>query len=171
MTTITVTVSDNGVMLNAGDVSSPAAIGKSGVTRHQDKSEGDGMTPLGVWPLRCVYYRADRISLPDCSLTTIPITDDMGWCDAPDHKDYNTVITLPFAASHEVMMREDSAYDIVIPLGYNDAPPEAGRGSAIFFHLLHDGKTYTEGCVAIPREVMLSILPMITEDSVMIIQK
>ena len=31
-----------------------------------------------------------------------------------------------------MMWRDDGAYDLVVPLGYNDAPPEPGRGSAIF---------------------------------------
>lgn len=171
MTIITVSKTESGVFLNAGDVTCLAAIGRNGMTPEGDKTEGDGMTPIGVWPIRCLYYRTDRINLPNCGVTAIPITDAMGWCDDPDHEAYNTIIHLPFSASHEVMMRADSAYDIVITLGYNDDPPEAGRGSAIFFHLLHEDKSFTEGCVAIPRDEMLSILPMIKNDSVMVIQR
>ena len=47
-----------------------------------------------------------------------------GWCDDPAHPDYNTLVRLPFAASHEEMWRADGLYDLVVELGYNDAPPE-----------------------------------------------
>jgi len=59
----------------------------------------------------------------------------------------------------------DVAYDIVIVLGHNDAPPVRGMGSAIFWHIWVPGEggspKPTEGCVAIAREKMDSILPML----------
>ena len=162
---------ENGrVMLKAGDVHCPAAIGKNGMVAAEDKREGDLKTPIGVWPLRCLYFRADKITLADCSLKMIPITKDMGWCDAAEHDDYNKEVALPFDASHEKMWRDDHAYDLVIPMGYNDENPMSGKGSAIFFHLLHDGKDHTAGCVAIAREDMLAILPHITTQTVVRIE-
>ena len=37
----------------------PCAIGKGGIVT--DKREGDGGTPIGVWRMESVHYRADRV--------------------------------------------------------------------------------------------------------------
>ena len=150
----------NGHMVKVG-------LGKAGITAEDKKREGDGKTPIGTYPLRQVYYRPDRVTLPPVMLEAIPITPDMGWCDDHHHPDYNRLIRLPFEGSHEKMWRDDNAYDVVIPLGYNDDPPHPGLGSAIFFHILHEGRDHTEGCVAIPADVMLDILPKLTPDTKM----
>ena len=166
ITEITVEKKNDHIILTADDVNCPAAIGRNGMVDQTLKSEGDGMTPIGIWPVRCLYFRPDRITLPSCALTQIPITPDMGWCDDPEHHDYNKEVRLPFGASHEMMWRDDHAYDVVIPLGYNDDQPIPHNGSAIFFHLLHDGKDVTAGCVAIARDHMISILPKLTTKTV-----
>ena len=36
------------------------ALGPAGVVEAQAKREGDGATPLGVWPMLRVVYRPDR---------------------------------------------------------------------------------------------------------------
>ena len=56
------------------------------------------------------------------------------------------------------MWRDDGAYDLVVMLGLNDAPPIAGRGSAIFLHCIADGKTSTAGCVAVERDDLITLL-------------
>ncbi len=86
---------------------------------------------------------------------------DDGWCDDSRHRRYNRPVPLPFAASHERMWRDDSLYDAVIEIGWNDRPAIRGRGSAIFFHLARPGFTPTEGCVAVDRAAMRRLLPLI----------
>ena len=144
----------------------PCAIGKHGAT--SDKQEGDGKTPLGTFPLRKICYRADRLTLPPLHASFHPttITQEMGWCDDPTHPAYNLPVTLPFAASHETLWREDHRYDIIIPLGYNDAPPVAGKGSAIFFHLTED-YSGTEGCVALTQGDLFFLLPHLVQGMLM----
>ena len=56
------------------------------------------------------------------------------------------------------MWRDDGLYDIVVELGYNDAPPVAGLGSAIFLHLREPHTRHTAGCVAVTRDDMLAML-------------
>ncbi len=133
------------------------AIGKAGFS--DDKREGDNKTPLGAYPLRCCYYRPDRVERPQTGLEVIAITPEMGWCDAPHHPDYNKPVKLPFNPSHEKLWRDDNAYDIIIPMGYNDVSPVSGKGSAIFFHLAQPDFRGTEGCIAIAKEEMLKLLP------------
>jgi L,D-peptidoglycan transpeptidase YkuD (ErfK/YbiS/YcfS/YnhG family) len=62
------------------------------------------------------------------------------------------------------MWRDDGAYDLVVMLGFNDAPPIAGRGSAIFLHCIADGKTGTAGCVAVDRDDLMGMLGLADAD-------
>ena len=55
------------------------AIGKNGVS--VDKKEGDGTTPIGCFPIRRVFYRADKVEKPVSPFETIVLTRDDGWCD------------------------------------------------------------------------------------------
>lgn len=123
------------------------AVGRSGFTRN--KREGDGATPVREFPLREVFYRADRIAEPRTGLPCRALTDSDGWCDDPADPSYNRLVSLPYPASHEVLMRSDGLYDLLVVLGYNDELVVAGRGSAIFLHVAAPDFTPTEGCVAL----------------------
>jgi L,D-peptidoglycan transpeptidase YkuD (ErfK/YbiS/YcfS/YnhG family) len=146
-----------------------AAIGRGGLAH--DKREGDLATPIGNFPLRLCYFRPDRVVPPQTGLTLIPLSPYDGWCDDVAHTDYNQHVKLPFAGRHEQLWREDTVYDIIIPLGYNDAPIVPGKGSAIFFHLAHEDYRGTEGCVAIARADMLALLPQLSAQTVMVIEE
>jgi len=147
-------------------------LGRGGVIAAAAKREGDGATPLGTWALRCVYYRADKLEKPTTELPLHVISKTHGWCDAPDHPDYNKLVTLPFDSSHEEMWRKDDVYNIVVPLGYNDAPAVAGKGSAIFLHLARPTKTPTAGCVALALPDLYAVLAYCdTETRICIAQK
>ena len=132
------------------------AIGRGG--RRPKRREGDGITPLGRWPVREVLYRADRLARPRTALTVRAIRPRDGWCDAPSDRNYNRPVTLPYPASHERLWREDALYDLVIVLGYNDRPRSLGRGSAIFMHLVRPDYAPTAGCIALSRADMLRLL-------------
>ncbi len=143
----------------------PCAIGKNGIIDGKAKREGDGKSPAGSWPVREVFYRKDRITLPKLSVTHREITKQDGWCDDPLSDDYNRHVKLPFDFSHEEMWREDPLYDIVIVLGHNDQPVVKDLGSAIFFHLAHDDYRGTEGCIAVSCSDMLRILQDLNENT------
>lgn len=124
------------------------------------------MTPVGSFPLRRLWYRPDIFAAaPETGLPARAIAPADGWCDDPAHRHYNRPVTLPFAASHEKLWRDDSVYDLVVEIGYNDDPPIAGRGSAIFLHLARPDWSGTEGCVALTREDMLAVLKVLGSDS------
>lgn len=137
----------------------PCAIGRAGLVAAEQKREGDGKTPMGNFRLRGCYYRPDRITPPRTLLPLIALSPDDGWCDDPAHAAYNRPVKLPFAACHERLWRDDHAYDLILPLGYNDDPVVAGRGSAIFLHAMHDDGRPTAGCIAMRREDLLTLLP------------
>lgn len=147
-------------MLTLGEREVRCALGPAGVIAAADKREGDGATPLGVWPIRRVLYRPDRGAAPATALPMAPIAPDDGWCDAPDDPAYNQPVTLPYPASAERMWREDELYDIVVILGHNDDPPVPGMGSAIFLHCAKPGYPPTQGCVALARADLEALLAM-----------
>ncbi|MDP1616223.1 L,D-transpeptidase [Phenylobacterium sp.] len=142
----------------SGDDLMACAIGRGGMAPAADKREGDGVSPIGVWPLRYVLYRPDRGPAPTTALPVRPIAPDDGWCDDPAHPDYNRLVKRPFAASHEALWREDGLYDLVVVLGHNDDPPVAPLGSAIFLHLAKPDYAPTEGCIALSRPDLEAVL-------------
>jgi L,D-peptidoglycan transpeptidase YkuD (ErfK/YbiS/YcfS/YnhG family) len=144
--------------LTLGGLRLRCALGHGGVRDAAGKREGDGATPTGLLPLRRVFYRADRVAPPRGALPVEPLSQADGWCDDPDDRAYNTRVLLPFAGRHEALWRADAAYDVVGVLGWNDAPVQRGRGSAIFLHLARPGFPPTEGCVALARPDLLAVL-------------
>ncbi len=151
-----VTPAPDGARLDWGAGPKRAAIGPAGIA--VKGGEGDGITPRGHFPVREVFYRADRIPAPRTSLPLRKIEPDDGWCDAPDDPSYNRLVKLPYPASAESMWREDHLYDLVAVLGYNDDPVVAGKGSAIFLHLAKPGYSHTHGCVALAYGDLLAAL-------------
>ena len=138
-------------------------LGRGGVTT--DKREGDGATPAGAHPLRQLLYRSDRLAPPTNALPTSPLRPRDGWCDDPGHSAYNRPVTLPLDASAESMSRDDHLYDLVVVLGYNDDPVVPGLGSAIFLHVASPENSPTEGCIALAKEDLLTVLADITPGS------
>ncbi len=146
--------------LRAGDRLIRCAIGSNGFSH--STFEGSKTTPMGNFALRNGYYRPDVFAqAPAGGIALSAIRPDDGWCDDPKHPRYNLPVKLPFDASHEVLWRQDRTYDIIVPIGYNDDPVIAGRGSAIFFHIAQPDFRPTLGCVAISLSDMLALLPHI----------
>lgn len=134
------------------------ALGRSGVTPAESKREGDGASPLGVWPMRQLLWRPDRIAAPATRLPAVELIREAGWCDDPADPFYNRPILTPYRASHEKLWREDHVYDLIVPLGYNDHPVVPGKGSAIFLHVAREDYAPTEGCVACALPDLLALL-------------
>ena len=151
-----VTADRHGAAVDWGQGPRHAAIGLPGIA--VKSGEGDGITPIGAFPVREIFYRADRIARPDSKLPLRVLEKDDGWCDAPDDPNYNRLVKLPYPASAEQMWREDHLYDLVVVLGYNDDPVVPGRGSAIFLHLARPDYAPTEGCVALARPHLEALL-------------
>lgn len=151
--------------LLAGGAAFPCALGRSGIGTL--KREGDGRTPRAALPLRSVLFRADRIGRPRTLLPTRAIRARDAWCDDVSDRRYNRLIDRPPGQAEERLTRDDHLYDVVVELGWNDAPVIRGRGSAIFWHLARPGFSPTAGCVAVEGHVFAKVLPRLARRCVM----
>ncbi|MGQ0484681.1 MAG: L,D-transpeptidase family protein [Hyphomicrobiales bacterium] len=145
-------------LLTAGALSVPCFFGRSGMTFR--KREGDGATPMGVWWLRRILYRADRIGPPRALVEPRAIRPHDGWCEAVGDRNYNRLIRIPYGSGHETLRRGDRLYDIVVELSHNERPRIQGHGSAVFFHLHRGDGGPTAGCIAVSLKDMKKILAL-----------
>ncbi|GAB4354983.1 MAG: L,D-transpeptidase [Oricola sp.] len=148
-------------VLVAGNRAFACALGRGGMSAR--KREGDGATPAAAMRVVSGWFRPDRVVRPRTALALRAITARDGWCDAPADANYNRPVRLPFAKSHETMLRDDRLYDVCLVLGWNLEPFGRKRngGSAIFLHVAKPGLAPTEGCIAVAPETMRRLLPRI----------
>ena len=92
MTIWTVSKDSDGYRLNTANLVVPCLVGKAGLIAAADKREGDMATPAGDWPLRRVYYRADRIALPAVSL---PLPSTSQSLSLPTLSPFSILLLLP----------------------------------------------------------------------------
>ena len=132
-------------------------VGKKGL--NSNKKEGDYSTPKGLFRLRKLYFRKDRVGVPKCKINKKAIKKNMAWCDNPNHKKYNEEIKTNNKSHKENLYRRDDKYDFIISISHNERKI-SGKGSAVFIHLTDDYKP-TEGCVALKRkdfEILLKLI-------------
>ena len=135
-----------------------------------DKTEGDLASPIGIWALRSLYWRADRAGAPLTALSAEPLGPCLGWSEAPDDPAYNTAIRHPHGHPSDRMYRGDPLYDLCVVTDQNMNPTIPGKGSAIFLHLWRRPRYPTAGCVAFRRPDLLWILKRWTQHSRLIIR-
>ena len=145
----------------------PCSMGRTGLISAGNKREGDGATPIGTWRITQGYYRPDRIERPACALQLTALTPQSGWCDDPADPAYNRFVTLPHAASHEEMWRDDGLYDLIFVTDHNATPPVPGMGSAIFLHCRNPRGKPTAGCIAIARDSLIALARTFTQETVL----
>lgn len=156
-------------LIAAGGTVFPCALGHGGITAN--KREGDGGTPLGRMRILSGYFRNDHFQPGATKLGLAPISDNLGWCEVPEDRNYNRPVSIPYAVSHERMKRDDALYDVCLVLDWNIAPRRRGRGSAIFFHLARPDFTPTQGCVAVTARVMARLLPHLSRRTTLIVTR
>lgn len=136
------------------------AIGKNGITAL--KREGDGKTPIAKMRIIYGFQKPTRRIRARCRVPIKIIKADDGWCDAPDDRNYNRPVKLPYCASSETMQRQDELYNIGFVLDYNICPRRRNGGSAIFFHVAKPNYKGTQGCIAISERDMMRVLPLLS---------
>ena len=140
-----------------GDFKFKCSIGKNGLS--SNKKEGDFSTPIGLFNLKKLYFRKDRVNLPECNIDKKIIGKNMAWCDDPSQKKYNEEIQVYKKSYKEHLYRTDNKYDYIITISHNHKKIP-NKGSAIFIHLTDDYKP-TAGCIAIKKkdfEILLKLI-------------
>tara|TARA_Y100001958_G_C21156787_1_gene491636 strand:+ start:39 stop:533 length:495 start_codon:yes stop_codon:yes gene_type:complete len=136
-------------------------IGINGLTKN--KIEGDGKTPIGSFKIGDLYFRKERIELPKTYLKCVRIKSTYGWCDdVTKPNKYNKLIKITKSIHHEKLFRNDSKYDLLIPIKYNSKKRIVGKGSCIFLHLTKNYKP-TAGCIALKLKDFLIMLKIINK--------
>ena len=131
------------------------SIGEMGFAAIDNKKEGDGKSPSGVFPLGIAF------GYDPSAATKMPYrqaTEDDFWVDDVNSEDYNRWVKgEPNAASWEKMRRDDDQYKYGVVIEYNMDPIVKGKGSAIFLHVWKDAGA-TLGCVSMSEEMVLRTL-------------
>ena len=145
------------------DYKAKCAIGKRGI--NNKRKEGDLITPKGIYKIKYILYRKDRVKNIQTKIRKIVIKKNMGWCDDIRFpKKYNKLIKVDKKIKHEKLLRKDYKYDFLIPIKYNFKKPIVGLGSCIFIHLTRDYKP-TAGCVGLKKKDFLIMLKLIKKNS------
>ena len=132
-------------------------VGKNGI--NSIKKEGDYSTPRGLFNLKKLYFRKDRVGVPKCKILKKIIKKNMAWCDDPNHEKYNEEIKVKTNNNKESLYRNDNRYNYIISIDHNHKKVP-NNGSAIFIHLTNNYKP-TAGCVALKKkdfEILLKLI-------------
>ena len=154
----------NNNYLTYGNYNVKCAVGKRGI--NLKKREGDLITPKGIFKIKAIYYRKDRVKELKTKIKKIIITKDIGWCDDPKSKYYNKQIKYPFKYKTEKLYRADNIYDIILVLDFNYNPIKRNKGSAIFIHVAKRKLSPTKGCVAIKKSELRRLSRLIDKNTV-----
>ncbi len=148
--------------LVVGDFYLKCCIGKNGL--NSKKKEGDFTTPKGLFKLKKLYFRRDRVGSIRCKIKKKIITKNMAWCDDSSHKKYNREISIIKKTNKENFYRKDHKYDCLITINHNHKRIPY-KGSAIFIHLTNNYMP-TAGCIALKKkdfQVLLNIIDQKTK--------
>ncbi len=133
-----------------------ASVGRNGIANKEEKIEGDGKSPNGIFELGRVFGYDE---LGPTSLDYTQSTFEDKWIDDAEAEDYNTYVRGNTAAkSFEHLKLNSIDYKYCMVIEYNTKPVVKGKGSAIFFHVADEKYTPTSGCVAIAENDMLNYL-------------
>ncbi len=141
-------------------------IGRKGITKN--KYEGDFKTPSGKFKIGTLYWRNDRVKLPETKLICKKIKKNMVWCNDVNSKFYNKEINKKKNIRYEKLFRNDYKYDYFILIEYNYKNTLKNKGSAIFIHLTKNYKP-TAGCIAISKKDFLILVRLIDNNSKILI--
>ena len=150
-------------ILSYKDYKVKCTIGKRGIKSR--KKEGDLTTPRGIFKIKELYYRKDRIKDLRTKVKKIIIKKNMGWCDDSSSSKYNKIIRLPFNFSHEKLYRKDNIYDLMLVINFNMRPIKKNKGSAIFIHVAKKDFSPTKGCIAIKKNELKKLLKIINKNT------
>jgi L,D-peptidoglycan transpeptidase YkuD (ErfK/YbiS/YcfS/YnhG family) len=135
-----------------------ARLGRTGL--REQKREGDGATPAGIFKLGATIYGVARD--PGVRYRYRRLVCGDWWDEDPGSPTYNFFRHVrcdarpSFGSGSERLWLQTTAYRYFAVIRYNDAPVVPGRGSAIFLHA--DTGRATIGCVSLPLDELVHTL-------------
>ena len=136
-------------------------VGKNGF--NSNKKEGDYSTPKGLFILKRLYFRRDRVNIPKSKIDKKVIKKNMAWCDDPNHKKYNEEIKTCNKELKENLFRKDHKYDYLISISHNEKKIP-NKGSAVFIHLT-DNYEPTAGCIALRKKDFEILIKLVNKNT------
>ena len=156
----------------------PAWTGYGGWRYASSRHEGDGSTPVGIYPIGSTMYGINPN--PGVSYPYHQIVPGDYWDENPSSPTYNSFQSSsaiagagcsgnPFGGGTECLWQEPVAYQYFAVIGFNPAPTSNPIGSGVFLHVSTGGST--AGCVSLPESNLISVLDWLNPaDSPMIIE-
>lgn len=144
--------------LSIDDWTVPCATGRGGLLPPDLKREGDGATPIGCFPLRYGFFDPTAFAADQfhgLAFPFVPKPANYDWPEDGFSPFYNRLVYNLDPA--EPSRLGERIFDLIVPIGWNDATPRAFGGSAIFLHVARPDFTPTAGCVVVGHEVALEL--------------
>lgn len=141
-----------------GDWSVPCATGQGGLVPARARREGDGATPIGCFALRYGFYDPTVWSADGFESLAYPFKPKPAHYDGSEDgvsPHYNRM-TLNTDPDHPDR-RGERIFDLIVPIGWNDATVTPFGGSAIFLHIARPDYSATRGCVVVGHEHALDL--------------
>ena len=143
----------------------PARVGRNGV--RANRREGDGTTPVGVFPIGRTMYGNEPN--PGVRFRYVRLRCGDWWVEDARSPLYNTFARVgcgrrpPFRVATPDMAAERTAYPFLAVVEFNMRPIVPGRGSGIFLHAQTGGPT--NGCVSLRRGDLVRVLRWLRPDA------
>ena len=139
------------------------ATGKRGIGLKE--REGDFVTPKGIYKIKHILYRKDRVKKIQSKIKKTILRKNMAWCDDSRSKNYNKLVKLPSKYNYEKLYKKENIYDIILVLDFNTKPIIKNKGSAIFIHVARKDYRKTEGCIALKKTDLLKVIKNIKKNT------
>lgn len=151
----------------------PVLYGKNGVAwgtglagqgeKGLRKRERDGRAPAGIFRIGKIYtYDAQLPTGAEFPFHTVTTAD--AWVDDVNNPDYNRFVRIKDPADpppwfeKQKMRHNDFAYRWLVEVRHNSDPPQAGAGSAIFFHIRRGVNRPSAGCTTMAEENLVRMI-------------
>ena len=141
-------------------------IGKNGMIPEEEHLEGQGKTPMGSFP---ILYAFGTKPMHDLNIHYRRITP-FSYCvdDSTDMQLYNSWVESETKLKGEHLIEYQMAYELSFSIGFNVKDKVKDRGSCVFLHMFSEND-YTQGCVAIAKDMMYKLIHIINNYAYIII--
>lgn len=147
-----------------------AYVGRNGLCPDEERYEGCGKTPIGVYTFNMAFGSADD---PGCAIPYVKVDRYQYWSgDQRVGMRYNQMVDirdlpgLDKRSSEHLLSNREYKYCLNISFNAEGTP---GRGSAIFLHCAGPRTRSTFGCVAVAEKDMRVIMQTVIPECVVVI--